>query len=175
MQQWHHAMSPDDVPRPVERQHRWPDPDEGPWLLTMSYTLSDAGVECHRMTIEPVDSSSAQSLSVSRRVLAEIPLSRFARKYAEETAERFGPGDLLGWTAARAAKTKHDLTLAHYDQVAAIYRAAAAAGEHPTKAVAEAFGISRSLAATWVKRARGHNRLEDAPRQGKAGGGGSQA
>lgn len=162
-------MPADEVPQPKRWERTWPDPKQGPWLLTMSFALSNAGVECFSLTVEPADPDKRHQMVVTTRLLRDIPLRKFAREYAEETAQRFGPDDLLGWTAERAARTKRDLTIAHYQRVAAIHRAATARGDPPTRAVAEELGISSSLAATWVKRAREHHVLEKASGQGKIG------
>lgn len=162
-------MPADEVPQPKRWKRNWPDPKKGPWLLTMSFALSDVGVECFSLAMEPVDPGKRQGMIVTTRLLREIPIRRFAREYAEETAERFGSDDLLGWAAERAARTKRDLTIAHYRRVAAIYSAATARGDPPTRAVAEELGIKPQLAATWVKRARQHGVLAPATGQGKAG------
>jgi len=57
----------------------------------------------------------------------------------------------------------------HYEEVAAVYRAAFAAGKHPTKAVADHFGVSKSTAAKKVSRARELGLLAPARQRGVAG------
>jgi transposase len=42
----------------------------------------------------------------------------------------------------------------HYEQVAEVYDEAIEAGDPPTQAVADAFGVPYTTAARWVRRAR---------------------
>lgn len=88
-------------------------------------------------------------------------------------AERRAVGDAVG-VAMRAAhsmplkRRRNRVTSDHLAEVAQVYREAWAAGEPPTKAVAEHFSTSHSTAARWVGKARGADLL--GPPAGPRGG-----
>lgn len=58
----------------------------------------------------------------------------------------------------------------HFRAIAALWREAHSRRENPTKAVADAFHVSRSTAAKWVSRARHEHHLLPATTQGRPGG-----
>jgi len=153
---------PSDIPPPKAIEFRWPDSTTGPYLVTMVFHLIDRGipdVECVRLTIATLDADPSNALPITNRLLRDIPIRQFAREYAVNMAEAFGP-TLVGWMAERAAQTKRGLSHTHYQMVANIYRAAEQRGDLPTKTVAQELRITPALATTWVKRARQYGYLE---------------
>jgi hypothetical protein len=78
----------------------------------------------------------------------------------KERAERIRQAWLAGSRVTDVAygmtkpRRRHFLTQERLREVAATYRAAVEAGEAPTKAVAEKWGVPHSTASKWVQRAR---------------------
>jgi hypothetical protein len=125
--------------------------------------------------IEEVTLTAPQGRSVSAEDLHRLPLAAVRdavmtgletfRLLVNEHGEVVGaaarpPG--VGAAAIRAELRRHSwqrLDDAHLREVAEVYRAV---GRHPTKAVAERFGVPRPTAARWVATARERGLLEPA-------------
>ena len=116
---------------------------------------------------------------ITGAVLRSLPIASIVatvrsgqKDLAEQTGERLKAdeveipeGYLEAWETGKRPRLGRD----HYEDVAAIYRAAYQAGQYPTKAVAEKFSVSSSTAGSWVSRARNlYDLLPDTP-AGKAG------
>ena len=85
------------------------------------------------------------------------------------------PKEERGEAIIRAGQTpltprrRNRVTSEHLAEVARVYREAWEAGEHPTMAVRDHFGVSHSTAARWVGQARQKGKLRP-PAEGSRGG-----
>lgn len=155
----------------VRSWHRpWPDSD-GPWELSVQFAESaSTGIRVTGLALIPL--SGKPRGQITSRTLQALSLPTLAQEYGRarvETLNRSGHHMSAEIAAMGVAATKRELSLGHYDQVAAVYRGALATGRPPTKAVATHFGIPASRAATWVRRARKYGRLEPSLGRGAAG------
>lgn len=150
----------------VQTEHRWPDEDEGPWLIVLRWDEIDGRPECvgldmsrlHREQTLLVESDHEASYFtfLTAAALRRLPL---ADLIAQDRAQLAPPVEAVGGMRKSAADR---LRLA-----AEVYRQAAAEGGKPTKAVADHFGISSGGASNLVARARAAGLLPPTSR-GKA-------
>jgi hypothetical protein len=128
--------------------------------------------------IEDVTLTAPQGRSVSAEDLRRVPLAAIRdavmaqaptyRLLVNEQGEVFGAAERRPGAAPstiRAELRRHGwqrLDDTHLREVAEVYQAAA---RHPTKAVAERFGVPRPTAARWVVTARERGLLEPAGRR----------
>lgn len=165
---------------PRETDFLWPDPAAGPWWVKI-WWRSQRGVptpvgislrswvtrEESRATgphnALPAPKDEVLFPAITGKLLRSLPLGQFIEATHSQYEQLL---DLPSWrewpdaAADRAAMADgrrtgtRDLGDAHYGEVARIYREAVKRRESPTKAVAEAFTISKSTAAKQVARAR---------------------
>jgi hypothetical protein len=161
----------------------WPDPKRGPYRVrcewaniggysrlisveVKGYLFGDDGPAVTTSGVEPVT-------SVTATAVRDLPLEHVAHLVWEKIAKSqaafyVGPGEdvAIGHHVPGGKTGRKPLTTDDLAKVAAIYRAG---GAKPTKAVADALGISVSAAAKRVARAREVGLLEPTV-QGRAGG-----
>ena len=157
----------------------WPDSKRGPWRITCQWANVDGyarliGVDVHgfRGSESPEHGEPVTTLTAS--VLRRLPLDSVAGRAFDQIKNEWGPlyvgpGDVTIVTGryTPGGKTgRHPLTTDDLAHVAEIYRGG---GTKPTKAVAEACGITVSAAGKRVARARKAGLLEMTT-QGRAGG-----
>lgn len=168
----------------------YPDPLRGPWSLTFHFTELNGIAECVGLDVRSFKEGtrSTQLTPLTASLVRSLPVGQLTSTMALEAR------DLLQWTAAgskganpkakRAAKTavpaferRHDKrgtgrnywTKERLEEVAEVYADAWRLKQRPTKAVAESFDLSLSMAAKLVRRCREAGLLgETTP--GKAGG-----
>ena len=137
-------------------------------------TVVDGQPRCSTLSVWRLD---GQPLEADD--LRAIPLGDYVDQVASRSALVMEPGDSLGRFAAEVGATeavgeqitkrrRGRITDAYLREVAALYRAAYAAGEHPTKTIAKQCHVGRSTAGRLVKRARDRGFLGPALKQ-KAG------
>jgi hypothetical protein len=167
---------------------QWPDEDLGPWLLGLYWSEVEGRIECVGMELRSVRRPAADEEApgspwrggrgrleipsvLSTAVLRDLPLGRIVQDTKRSQAgfrrwwaglERERRRELLAkakaWEGHHAGGPR-GYGYRHFEEVAAIYRAAqgpdAAPGRaKPTTAVAEHYGVTKSTAAKWVARAR---------------------
>lgn len=147
----------------------WPDPMTGPFWIGLYWAPVDGRNECVGVTIFRgawLDTSTdspelellpGEALQPLHSTDLRIPLNRLAREHHEWATDLDGEAGeiarhIRGWTdnLPTVAGWPPD----HLATVAQVYRAAWQANQHPTKAVAEHFNVSKSAAAKWVGRCR---------------------
>lgn len=159
-------------------KRRWPDPETGPWVLEGRYLSVRGRYELVGLSLEPVDGDSAQALTTT--VLRDIHPSQLMAEHREEArralAEYLGATAKPGWhTYETDEEAEHRQRLFHgsavdperkrpgrppywqgerLQTVATVYNEAVERQERPSKAVAERFHISRSLAKKLAARCR---------------------
>jgi hypothetical protein len=110
---------------------RFPDPDQGPWQVTLDWSVIDGRIECHGMSLTSVTGGLLLPPSAVRDLRYGERVRRIrAALYAEHGG------------MSRSAR-------ARLVEAADVYREAFRAGRPPTKAVAGRFGLRR-----WVGRRR---------------------
>jgi len=146
----------------------WPDPKNGPWMIVLTWAPMDGRMECvgveirsyvedgMDMDLEGAQLRGAEVTPMSAETWRQVPIASVIAadrtrtvEWLESTKAGGGPGfEVKDW-AGTGRKPRHSAS-----RVAEIYTEAWQRGEHPTKAVAEALGISSSAAAKQVSRAR---------------------
>ena len=163
---------------------RWPEQDLGPWEITLRWRSVDDETECSGLTIDPVESNTAGS--VTGTLLRSIPVAALVAdarqaRYAENRGEIFQAvatailresdiGAARSEDAERSDQVTHRVknrdgrslyggSLTHYTDVAKTYSVAIDCKMPPLVAVAEHWATSRSTAARWVATARAEGLL----------------
>lgn len=116
---------------------RWPDPEAGPYEIGMAWAEVDGRPECVEVTVK------RGGAPVPATALRQLPLGDFIA--ADRAAQAPAVVAVGGMRKSAADRLK---------LAAELYQAALAAGQRPTKAVAEHFGISPGGASNLVARAR---------------------
>ncbi len=157
----------------------WPDPDTGPWQVTLSWRWSEDRVECVGFCLQPLDALSVEPLTAS--LLRSIPVMRLVTQARRERYDASGGeivetidggGDLpIGESLAASLREQSDswserrpgrpveLGPQHYREVAKVYSSAHASGGAPLVAVQEHWHVSRPTASRWVAEARAQELL----------------
>jgi hypothetical protein len=147
------------------------------WQVTATLVLDEAGLRFTDLHISPPKSSRGPRPAVTRRVLQRLPLQKWVNDWAASRAKELR-GISADWAKLPILQQRLEevgkrrprtSARAGYAEVAKVYRAALAANESPTKAVALKWGVSRTLAGSWVNRARKAGLL-GATEQGRAKG-----
>ncbi len=123
----------------------WPDGQSGPWKVTLEWAIADGRPECVGYSVRRADSRGESPMILTASTVRGV-------KLAEMIAEdRAGMTDLV-----RVEPVGHlrRSTAGRFREAADVYQAAVRAGRHPTKAVAEHFGIRQGNASNLVSRAR---------------------
>ncbi|MET0417290.1 MAG: hypothetical protein ABW022_14860 [Actinoplanes sp.] len=129
---------------------RWPDPDEGPWLLTLRWARRNGRPVPVGMSLEPATSEAAESVVLMTSTLRDLRIAEVVIEDREQL--KYIP----------ASKPEPELQIAGMRQstvrrlkrTAEIYMAAWSAGEPPTQTVAQRMNITHPAAANLVRRAR---------------------
>ncbi len=140
----------------------WTDDKGQTWVVKARLVFDSRGLRFTALDISPAAGQQPRP-SITTRVLQRLPLQKWATEFAAAKSQQLQsfvasaewaamPG--LEGALAQAARGPRASSLAWYADVAKVYREAQAAAKSPTKAVSEHFGVTRTLAATWVHRAR---------------------
>jgi hypothetical protein len=170
---------------------RWPDPDEGPWQVTLSWAWVQDRAECVAFTLAPVQDAEVEPISAT--LLRKVPVMRLVTQARRKRFERAG-GSLLealddgqdldvgagleaslraqaaGWEQRRPGRPA-TLNREHYGKVAGVYSSARVAGQPPLVAVQRRWQVARPTASRWIAAARELNLLP-ATERGRARGNG---
>lgn len=130
-------------PRPPVTEHRWPDPDAGPWVVVLRWGDVDGRPECVGLDLGQLPDGDQPKVLAMSSVLRQLPVAEWI------AADRAGM--IAAPTPGGAVRQS---TLERLQVVADVYRAAAAAGDPPVLAVAARFEITKGGAAALVSRAR---------------------
>lgn len=133
---------------PERTERRWPDPDSGPWLLTLLWQRHDGRPEVAGLHLTPLDPANRAVVTTS--LLRDLRLAELAAeermKLAHEPAPPKDPEVVL---AGMRPATARRLALA-----AEIYREAWSRGAAPRKEVAARLNVTPAAAANLITRAR---------------------
>ncbi len=149
----------------------WPDPHQGPWLVTAVFGQVDQRPEVVGLSLQSLgtpellarfgDSHPAVEHALPRALTAEVwrslPVGRLTAQARASWKGALQESGLLSQSPAAAElwKSRRRLGGVDLELVADVYLQALQAGRSPTKAVQEAFGpMSKSAAAQRVSRAR---------------------
>lgn len=162
---------------------RYPDDDAGPWELTFHFAVLDGQVECVGVDVRSVTvvrrddgSRTYRTLPygdgpqrVTAALVRSLPIGSLMSRALERArgltravaSSPYVPKDARDEAATRAADLGGDAPGRRRDwpperlaEVAAVYREARNRRQPPTKAVAERFSVSESMAAKLVHRCR---------------------
>jgi hypothetical protein len=165
---------PTGVVRAAEAAGRpWPDPIEGPWKVRLVYARRGGRQECVGLTIQPWRDSGPLTQTELRKLSlrslialdhadqvqrARTALDRLHSPELEPHTDRRQLAALSRTVEASMPGRRGRRALYgddHYRTVAAYYSDVSdAAAPNPTQLVAEAWCVSKSTAATWVREAR---------------------
>jgi hypothetical protein len=148
----------------------WPDPKEGPWVVTLEFAVVDEQVTCVGMSVRGKDRLGRFMQATNRRLPIADMIDQIRRDPPQELVELVLPGrpfykmgdlaehglDLL----ASKEPNAHKYDDAFFQWVAATYLAAPS---KPTTHVAQKFNVPVTTAANWVRRARIAGHLPPAP------------
>lgn len=126
-----------------DTEHYFPDPADGPWLLTLNWRVTDGRPECSGIALRPT-AGAPVDLVLTASTLKAL---RIAEKIAADRRRVLPP--VVPTTVGLRRSTVERLQTA-----ANVYQAARGRNEPPTKAVAEHFGITQGGASNLVARAR---------------------
>ncbi|MBK9180970.1 MAG: hypothetical protein IPM45_15660 [Acidimicrobiales bacterium] len=150
----------------------WPDPFAGPWAVTVHYAEVDGRVEPVGLDVRSfreVDGGAVRPAAprgrlapITATVVRSLPtaaLVRATRRFLVESARKEAKSEKRPAAQRRALTTAADrLDVPEGDELtraAAVYRQAWRSGDPaPTRAVAEALGVGRNVAAKRVARCR---------------------
>ena len=158
---------------------RWPDPEAGPWEVTLRWRSAGDRAECSGLSLDPVGSQSTEPLTAT--LMRSLPVAGLIaaarqeryRRSGGEVVEALADGQDLDvsaglaeqlatasepWTAGRDGRPAH-LDRGFYAQVAETYSVALAASRNPLVAVIERWTTSRPTASRWVAAARAEGLL----------------
>jgi hypothetical protein len=132
------------------------------WQVTATLEFDEAGLRFTGLRLSPPKNSRRPRPAITRRVLQRLPLQKWVNDWAASRAKElrgisaeWAKLPVLQQRLEEAGKRRpRTSSSAVYAEVAKVYRSALAANESPTKAVALKWGVSRTLAASWVHRAR---------------------
>ncbi len=156
----------------------WPtDVDDAPYVVRVEWGEFDGRWEPKAIRI--ATRLPEETGPITGAVLRALPIGRIVatirsrqKTLAQKTVDQLKADQVEvpeGYLEAWETGKRPRLSREHYEDVAAVYRAAYQAGQYPTKAVAEKFSVSSSTAGSWVSRARNlYDLLPDTP-AGKAG------
>ncbi|MFI5938043.1 hypothetical protein [Actinoplanes sp. NPDC051494] len=130
-----------------ETSRRWPDPDEGPYQLTLRWSRRDGRPHVAGVHLDPLDDKSPP---VTTTVMRDLKLAGIMLE-DRESLDRI--------PQAKAAPEEivagmRPATVKRLRRAAAIYQEAWRAGRPPTKEVGEKMNASPAAAANLVRRAR---------------------
>lgn len=162
------------VPEPIKNgdhltpsSRLWPDPENGPWLITFRWQAINGRAECIGIdvtSVRPADASSWMGggklpeigIPLTTSVLRGVRLSELIAEERESMARVYDDFFRESETAAtyRGAGQMREGTRRRLERVVEAYREAWQQGKPPTQTVAKRLNISVSAAAKLVARAR---------------------
>lgn len=130
-----------------ETHRRWPDPEDGPFKLTLRWSRVDGRPYVAGFHLDPV---STEAPPVTTSLLRDLRLSEIMiedREQLEHIPQVKPPAGL-------AIEGMRPATVKRLQRAAEIYLKAWQAGERPTKEVGRRMNLSPAAAANLVRRAR---------------------
>lgn len=170
---------------------RWTDDRGNRWRVDLALTFDLRGLRCTQIAVYPTGSLPRLSAghphvavtsfpsgtkmpdfpAITTRLLQRLPLKKWLDEFAVSNSAQLLKTGPVGWKGisedleqlTRGRRGPRASSVAFYREVAAVYQKNLAGGS-PTKAVAENWKVNRSLAGTWVLRARSRGFLEKTER-----------
>lgn len=130
-----------------ETRRRWPDPEKGPYLLTLRWERDQGRPKLSGLHLD-LDDPTGPALTTS--MLRDLKLAEIAH----EDRERLAPIQQVKPTAEVVISGMRPATVKRLQRVSEIYLKAWRAGEPPTKAVQLRMNLTEASAANFVRRAR---------------------
>ncbi|HXF72749.1 MAG TPA: hypothetical protein VNO79_09105 [Actinomycetota bacterium] len=133
---------------------------ERSWVVELRFEEIAHRLECVGLQLQPAEAHRPRPLTTS--AIRRLRVATLIDRGREALLSRgVGPATAFDAEAATAeverhlAETRYRKPLSHWVRVAEVYARAVRAGNAPTKAVAQEFGVSYTRAAKYVTRARG--------------------
>lgn len=123
----------------------WPDPQVGPWKVTLEWAVIDGRPECVGFSIGQANPDSPDLATLTGSTIRHLKISEIV------VEDRAG---MVGLVRTEPVAHLRRSTAERMREAAEVYQAALRAGGKPTKAVAEHFGIGQGNASNLVARAR---------------------
>ncbi len=132
-------------------EHRWPDPEVGPWRLTLLWQVVDGRPECVGVTaLSSTPPDATPGLPLTGTVLRDL---RVPERISTGRAQMTEDGQESTADRARRLGMRRS-TAERFEEVARVYREALSSGERPIKAVAARFGLAETSASNLVGKVR---------------------
>lgn len=123
----------------------WPDPQVGPWKVTLEWAVIDGRPECVGCSINQANPERADLATLTGSTVRGLKIAEII------VEDRAG---MVGLVRTEPVPHLRRSTAERMREAAEVYQAALRAGGKPTKAVAEHFGIGQGNASNLVARAR---------------------
>jgi hypothetical protein len=154
----------------------WTDDKRQKWTVNLRFTFDSRGLRCTAIGMSPASVKTAPP-TITTRALQRLPLRKWTDELAVAKSKQLQREAPAAWAPisrkleqlAQSRRGPRASSSAFYTDVAAVYRQAITENQSPTKAVAERWSVTRTLAATWVHRARKAGQLSETS-QGQARG-----
>jgi len=130
-----------------ETRRRWPDPERGPYLLTLRWDRDQGRPKLAGLHLD-LDDPTGPALTTT--MMRDLKLAEIAH----EDRERLAPIEQVKPTAEVVVAGMRPATVKRLQRVADIYLKAWRAGESPTKTVQLRMNLTEASAANLVRRAR---------------------
>ena len=138
-------------------ERRWPDVVDGPWVIRLKLGLVAGRLQCIGIRVTAAEGS--PPMVMSGTVLRDLPVAALVDEVVDDVGfkklirilKKSAEGDMSDDGTPRSPETE---MLSFFLEVVQVYSDAAMARQPPTKAVARAFGLSRSAAGHAVARTR---------------------
>lgn len=133
-----------------QTERRWPDPDRGPYLLTLYWKRRKGRPEPVGMQLLVEGPADAERLTLMTSTLRDVKIAEIAAEERERLNYEPAPKP----TPEVRVEGMRPATVRRLRRTAEVYQAAWQAGESPTKDVARQLNVSAAAAGNLVRRAR---------------------
>lgn len=131
-------------------ERRWPDPDSGPYLLTLYWLRKNGRPELVGHTLLPVDRAAAEEIRHQTSTVRNLKIAEIAMEEREHL-KYIPPAPVPPEVRIEGMR---EATVRRLQRAADIYQEVWRAGGTPTKEVSQRMNISPQAAANLVRRAR---------------------
>ncbi len=135
-----------------ETRRRWPDPDAGPWLMTLYWRRRKGRPEPVGMQLIALaeGETDAAALTLMTSTLRDVRIAEIAAEERERLKHEPAPPP----APEERVEGMRPATVRRLKRVAQVYQDAWRAGESPTKEVARRLNLTAPAAGNLVRRAR---------------------
>lgn len=133
-----------------QTERRWPDPEQGPYLLTLYWKRRKGRPEPVGIRLVVESAEDAEHLTLMTSTLRDVKIAEIAAEERERLKHLPAPPP----TPEARVEGMRPATVRRLTKVAEVYQRAWRAGESPTKEVARRLNVTAPAAGNLVRRAR---------------------